>query len=539
MTQDRNAIQFDEQAAHAKEVSAKTRTFASGGWLAGKTFPWAIALMLIVDLLSLAVYYSPTVFQAAMIGLLIVLLLVGLRRFEIAVLILVGELFVGGQGRLFSVDVPGFSWSLRMGVFAVTMFVWLVHVIRHREPIRLWRSTLGSWFVLLGIVVLLGAIIGFIRGNDRTMLFFDVNGFLYALVAFPIFQAVKNREMLGRVLRVLAAALVYLAAKNLVLLAVFSHAYGFLPELYRWLRDTRMYEITAMGNNFYRVFSQAQMWSLLGLFVSIGWFSIPRLPAPQEGVPQGARRRTTASRVSLILIFASSLSILASFSRSFWLALILVGVTLVPWALRRAGWSWRRLALTALFTVVLVVLEYGVLSFTANYPSLYGRKGGVIALDLLRDRATELQEPAAVSRYALFVPLMKVSLQHPILGSGFGKTLTFQTTDPRTVEKTGGVRTTYAFEWGFLDLWLKTGILGLFVFLGILLAFIREFRAVLRFGDRGSRGLAWGFLFALAALYLTHSFSPYLNHPIGVGFLAVAGAAALALLEEQKGTQRV
>ena len=48
------------------------------------------------------------------------------------------------------------------------------------------------------------------------------------------------------------------------------------------------------------------------------------------------------------------------------------------------------------------------------------------------------------------------------MGRGFGATVTYQTRDPRILADNGsGEYTTYAFEWGWLDIWLKLGIFGL------------------------------------------------------------------------------
>ena len=84
--------------------------------------------------------------------------------------------------------------------------------------------------------------------------------------------------------------------------------------------------------------------------------------------------------------------------------------------------------------------------------------------------------------------------------------------DPRIrAEFPDGRYTTSAFEWGYLDIWLKIGLLGLLAYLILIVKIARESLKA---------GLLGEILFiALTALVITHTFSPYLNHPLGIGFI--------------------
>jgi hypothetical protein len=95
--------------------------------------------------------------------------------------------------------------------------------------------------------------------------------------------------------------------------------------------------------------------------------------------------------------------------------------------------------------------------------------------------------------------------------------VTYDTLDPRLVEQglaTG--YTTYAFEWGWLDHWLKLGLLGIPVMAWVLWSL----------GQRTWRSsepdwLRTGAVASLVALAALHVFTPYLNHPLGFLFLLV------------------
>ncbi len=104
------------------------------------------------------------------------------------------------------------------------------------------------------------------------------------------------------------------------------------------------------------------------------------------------------------------------------------------------------------------------------------------------------------------------------MGSGFGATVTYQSSDPRLVAASAnGLYTTYAFEWGWLDVWLKLGIFGLLAYLAL---FAKIIFNGLKIGGYLSLSLATG----LAVLIAVNIFSPYLNHPLGIGYLILAAA---------------
>jgi O-antigen ligase len=107
----------------------------------------------------------------------------------------------------------------------------------------------------------------------------------------------------------------------------------------------------------------------------------------------------------------------------------------------------------------------------------------------------------------------------PVFGSGFGTTLTFKSEDPRvtTVNPTG-MYTTSAFEWGYLDITMKIGIVGL----GIYLYLIWKIGTGL--WKKRADNYNLGLLLGLIALLVINIFSPYLNHPLGIGYLMILTA---------------
>ncbi|MCH8049627.1 hypothetical protein IH979_02855 [Patescibacteria group bacterium] len=111
--------------------------------------------------------------------------------------------------------------------------------------------------------------------------------------------------------------------------------------------------------------------------------------------------------------------------------------------------------------------------------------------------------------------MMEQIQRSPIIGSGFGTEVTFISDDPRVrAINPSGEWTTYRFEWGYQDIWLKTGVLGLIAFgWYAILIFIAVIFTMKRHGNAWlSAGLGAGVL----ALFIINIFTPFLNHPIGI-----------------------
>ena len=129
-------------------------------------------------------------------------------------------------------------------------------------------------------------------------------------------------------------------------------------------------------------------------------------------------------------------------------------------------------------------------------------------------------ESAGISRLNQLQPLLYNISQQALFGYGFGKELTYQSSDPRILKThPDGIYTTYAFEWGYLDIALKLGVIGLLVYLALI-----GMLFYLGILNLKSNILNLGLLTGLLALCVTNIFSPYLNHPLGIGYIMLISA---------------
>jgi len=171
--------------------------------------------------------------------------------------------------------------------------------------------------------------------------FFDANGWLYFLLIFPFYEAFFNPAIAGDnpfqpVWRMLAAGSLWLSCKTFILFFFFTHPFAesnplhwlLTHNLYQWLRDTLIGEMTIMPDGFARVFIQSQIYICIAIF--LGLFAVNRYWLEIK------KNR----RAIILIILAGALmfgALIISLSRSFWVGIAAVFIfyailTLKIWA---------------------------------------------------------------------------------------------------------------------------------------------------------------------------------------------------------------
>jgi O-antigen ligase len=202
--------------------------------------------------------------------------------------------------------------------------------------------------------------------------------------------------------------------------------------------------------------------------------------------------------------------------------------------------KWRRLALLSAIIPGALVIGIGLIVVSVKLP-WPDPLGGFSTAELLSERAAKFTgEAGASSRWALWPELIKEIKAAPIFGQGFGATVTYISSDPRVLsESPTGEYTTFAFEWGWLDIWLKIGLFGLAAYLALMSKIIYAgLKAIGRLdfliAPNTAALLVPALIFGLAALSAVNFFSPYFNHPLGIGFLIITALAVEKLPEKNK-----
>jgi O-antigen ligase len=494
----------------------------------GPIYRKTLIFILLAELASFFVYWLKFNVDLSLVFFIIILLLVlvaSIKNLKYGLYVALAELFIGSQGHLFEIKLGDHELSIRIGIFSIIMLVWFVHAISFKQFSELWRSLKQyQYLLMLAVVCLWGIIFAFWRGNSLTSIFLDFNAWIYFLYLLPLLTVLR-KEDLPNVLQVFAAGLTALALKTLLFLYVFSHKFSFSLDFYKWGRDTLWGEFAIINENFYRIFSQGHVFILIGLFVFFVYFFMD----PEMKLNKLLKKITFYSIAVFFLIMAISLS------RSFWLALVLTSFVFLFIFLKQ---NYKKLPSLFFGTLVIAIIAIIVFSGIIYFP--WPKTSGQFDPGSLLEDRLSLTGAGISSRWSQLPNLTSAIIKHPIVGSGWGTSVTYQSTDPRilTVNNPTGLYTTYAFEWGYLDIILKIGLLGLIVYLLFIWSIIKNYWQLWKKNtDRDERALIIGLLLGLLSLLITHGFSPYLNHPLGIGYVLLV--LLIAKLINQEKNQRI
>ncbi len=449
-------------------------------------------------------------------GLLVIgILILTIYKLEYGLMVVLSELLLGSFGYLFYWPIMDYKLSLRFVLWTVVLIIFLIKFLfkflRKNEPNIYWQRiknfSLLKYFGLLFLLIIIGLITGLWQGFELTTIFLDFNAWLYFLLLFPVLAIYGqlNQRHLERLKLIFGAAVIVISLKTIFLLFVFTHSLEVSGELYLWLRQNLIGEMTPTANGWPRIFIQSQIFPIIGFFL-LFWFNRARLSGKEFF------QIKNLWSWSLACLFISIAII--SFSRSFWVGLLAAGLfsLVLVWIIYS-------------FKKMLGILSWSISTFLGGLLLIYlvvifpYPQPGKFTADFI-DRVSNNQEAALASRWSLLPVLSREIIREPFLGQGFGATITYISSDPRVLANhPSGEYTTYAFEWGYLDIALKIGILGVLVYLLLLGKLIQQ--GITKKTEENNY-LKLGLSAGLVFLMVINIFTPYLNHPLGIGFLILS-----------------
>ncbi|MFH1366771.1 MAG: O-antigen ligase family protein [Patescibacteria group bacterium] len=504
-----------------------------------------VLLILVIFFLSLFGYLYPGMNYAIFWLLVAAVFLLTWIKTEYGVYAVLVELFIGSKGYLFSFSLQGFVVPLRLALFLIVISVFLFKAVRGKK-LEFFQSNLWPSFLILAAFLAYGLINGIIH-HDLKVVFYDVNAYLYFALIFPIFHVLRRRESIFVFFKILSVSALSVALITFIILADFSlfqYSPGLVdatriqdeqlkkmgslsdqpenarlaqttritaeklklnwqelsPEknyLYRWLQDTGQGQVSYLGGRLFRVFMTSHFYLVVYLIILLS-FLLTR---------QGFKIKKNLFSLAMALILI--LSMIISFSRSFWLGFAAAFIFLLT------GLPFRRIIKLAAFLVSLALVVMCVLYFV--WPDIFG---------VFTNRFTSLFRPttelAASNRMSLVNPILEKVKAKPIFGSGFGTEVTYKSLVAGT-DLVEYVKV-YVYEWGYLDIMVKIGILGLITYLFFIAMIIKNYFVDIKNFDERLKFLIRGLMSGLIFLLIVHFTTPYLNHPLGLGFLMICAA---------------
>ena len=224
----------------------------------------------------------------------------------------------------------------------------------------------------------------------------------------------------GKILKFLLAATIWISLKTLILLFIFSYNFSLAVPVYAWLRKTLVGEMTLLGA-WNRVFIQSQIYSVIAyfyfLFLAIDYNKFTDLFKPEKLI-----------NLFLLALFFSTIVI--SFSRSFWVGILITGTLILVYLIfKKRPYNFK--IISKVVTVVISSIILGMILIFVSIPP-----GASKQLERqLAHRVQSQDEAALVSRWALLPKIMEEIKRNPITGQGYGATVTYVSADPKILAK--------------------------------------------------------------------------------------------------------
>lgn len=450
----------------------------------------------------LGYFFLPSLLILSILGLFT--LIATCRKLEYGLAIAFLELLSNAHGYIMFSMIGNVRISARMIIFLAVFLGWGIMLVWKRQSVQL-RDNRIAPFIPLCIAIAIGGFVGMLN-RSVTEVFQDGNAYLFLLYLLPVLSVTWDSMKQRVILQMFAAATVFTTAASLFILYAFTHlSQSFLRILYVYVRDIRFAEMTHVGMGMYRIFEQTQIFAIV-----FGLILLERVFRTQE------RKNRWVIILLLSCVFTA---LLVGMSRSFLFGLIGAACVLIAWLFIGLKISLRN----GMFGIGSILMA-GVISCTMIYatvifPFPHTRAAGEYLSGVFGERAIG-SDVAVSSRWNLLSPMIELVKEGPVFGNGFGQPVTFITDDPRIrAIHPDGSWTTTSMEWGWLELWIKMGILGPIGFLA-LFAYV-SIAATMMFKTEKAWVGVWVIGFSVF-LYLTHFFSPYLNHPIGIGLILVS-----------------
>lgn len=471
--------------------------------------------------------------SAVVLGMVgVVVMVTTWKRLEWGLAIALFEIVIGAHGHLVAYTAYGFPVSLRMVVFLAVIAGWFIGLLQKKWAIRFVPARDIPFLVLFAAVVY-GIARGLALQQGRIGLIDDANSYVTLGYLLPFASVIWTQDNRRLFLTTLFTGTLWVSLFTFALTFIFTHiSQSNIWEMYVLVRDTRMFEVTLLsspgwlanslvgGNWYFRVFSQAQIFAPLFLFILSSAIFLLRT-GKKERVP-----------VWIWVWCACFLgAFLQSLSRSFFVGFVTGAFTLFGFWLLGGRESWKTWSVVARRKTALLgsfVVAAAALWVLVSFP--VPARPDLTTSPFYRGEQDNTRALAVSSRWNMLNPMLNTIAEAPVLGEGFGKELSYISDDPRIREMTEGTGelTTYRFEWGFLDVWIKMGMFGLIAYTWIFAVLLVQVEKNIRsqglwlLGSVRERWLEVGIISGVVMIYATHMFTPYLNHPIGLMYLLFA-----------------
>jgi len=384
--------------------------------------------------------------------------------------IIAGEIILGGSGGYLGIG----NISLRTLLLVLSITIFLIKKIQTRKLKDITSDKL--FFVILALIgwAIISGLIGMKNGHAISNIIADTIPYLFFSYYFPLKEIIaRDTRFIDIIKNILIAALV---GNFIVIICTFAGfttgIFSLQDQYYHWYRDVAGGKITALPFYFFRLVLNEHL-----LIVPILLWLMYEL----------FKRKNV--RLNFILGTITVLVLAINLTRIYYVALF-VGILLL---FKMEYWkNWFKYSIT--FALILIT-GFTTIHFVASRRVSLGWE--IFGLRLQSITSPSIEE-SSLSRMLLLPKIKEKILSNPIVGTGLGDIVTVYSPVFKKVV------TTPHFDWGYLEIWVEMGLIGLILWLMLILEVLKKVECqTLPFA-------------MIVGLMITNITSPALFHVFGV-----------------------
>ncbi len=442
-------------------------------------------MMLVFEIASYIGWKFPEWNGLVFLVLVFVSMCIVVRNIHFGILLMCINLIIDPFGRMVSYGFVSYRMALFFILILSQIFSLATKAETRQRLKKFGKTAYGKTLYVLLLWITFLSMVSFVVGNQMLAIVSSANGFWFLLL-IPL-CAIVNIHTIKNFYETITSSLVWLFFKSIILFTYMNHMPRpfFDSEIYRFIRDTRVAEMTPLTDSGVRIFMQSHLYPAL-------FFVVLVIVGHQKN------KLYTAG------LWGTMMILLLSLSRSFWIGIGFSITYFLVNCLRLRVWSkfWQstRSIIFSLMGSIIVLFTL----FAFPFASYHYATPFTSFADMFVGRAQLKSEYAALSRFEMLPELFSYISLNPIVGSGFGGIYMIANTQK------------IMFEWGWFDMWLTMGAIGVSLYGMFLFFFTDEMSSKLENPLEKT-----AVRISIFALIIIHFFTPYINHPLGIGWLVM------------------
>ena len=425
-------------------------------------------------------------------------------KLDILLYIIIADLVLGGAGRYLVIG----GVSARMFIFGIALVILVVQIFtKHKGEIVYTKLYIPYGLLFLSFAI--STIIGLVS-NNRSNVLLTVSGYTYFLFFVYFIQNVRSKELAVKLFVFFNKLVVVLSCVSIVLyVLLFVYGVQFYAFFNSALTDNAFGALGLIGTRLPRVFLKCSVFMPMTLVYYISEYL-------------RKEEKQTQNLICLLLVF---FGLLSTETIGFWAAFLFGGLILVI-VIRKTIKIKRLIILFGLF----IVLSGGYSAFYGYASNAHINqndnvsdvkvKQNIIAARLNKeDKSTSIKLVQGEA-------LLSASSKHILFGNGLGKVVDVNAGETH--------RQSTRFEIMWLELLMNNGLFGLIAYAALIVFILKMLVVNISLKDIEVTNVSVSIAIGLIMMVLVNFSNPFLNNPIGIGYLILCASVANVMNKEIK-----